>query len=277
MIANEYRVDGKVAIVTGGGRGIGKAIALVLAEAGADVAVAARSREQIEQTAEEIRKLQRRALAIPTDVSNEDQVKELVDKVISEFGKIDILCNSAGILLFKPVAVLPGVKLPGWESAGDNWDKPQTLEDWDKVLDTNLTSAFLFAQAVGPHMIKQRKGKVINISSNGAEQGISYNSAYNVSKAGVSAFTRCLASEWGPFNINVNAIAPGLTNTVMIKPLITDPKMMKDKLEKTPLGRLGEPREVALLALFLASSASNFITGQIFTIDGGVMGRGPDI
>lgn len=277
MIANEYRVDGKVAIVTGGGRGIGKAIALVLAEAGADVAVAARSREQIEQTAEEIRKLQRRALAIPTDVSNEDQVKELVDKVISEFGKIDILCNSAGILLFKPVAVLPGVKLPGWESAGDNWDKPQTLEDWDKVLDTNLTSAFLFAQAVGPHMIKQRKGKVINISSNGAEQGISYNSAYNVSKAGVSAFTRCLASEWGPFNINVNAIAPGLTNTVMIKPLITDPKMMKDKLGKTPLGRLGEPREVALLTLFLASSASNFITGQIFTIDGGVMGRGPDI
>lgn len=277
MIANEYRVDGKVAIVTGGGRGIGKAIALVLAEAGADVAVAARSREQIEQTAEEIRKLQRRALAIPTDVSNEEQVKELVDKVISEFSKIDILCNSAGILLFKPVAVLPGVKLPGWESAGDNWDKPQTLEDWDKVLDTNLTSAFLFAQAVGPHMIKQRKGKVINISSNGAEQGISYNSAYNVSKAGVSAFTRCLASEWGPFNINVNAIAPGLTNTVMIKPLITDPKMMKDKLEKTPLGRLGEPREVALLTLFLASSASNFITGQIFTIDGGVMGRGPDI
>ena len=277
MIANEYRVDGKVAIVTGGGRGIGKAIALVLAEAGADVAVAARSREQIEQTAEEIRKLQRRALAIPTDVSNEEQVKELVDKVISEFSKIDILCNSAGILLFKPVAVLPGVKLPGWESAGDDWDKPQTLEDWDKVLDTNLTSAFLFAQAVGPHMIKQRKGKVINISSNGAEQGISYNSAYNVSKAGVSAFTRCLASEWGPFNINVNAIAPGLTNTVMIKPLITDPKMMKDKLEKTPLGRLGEPREVALLALFLASSASNFITGQIFTIDGGVMGRGPDI
>lgn len=277
MIANEYRVDGKVAIVTGGGRGIGKAIALVLAEAGADVAVAARSRDQIEQTAEEIRKLQRRALAIPTDVSNEEQVKELVDKVISEFSKIDILCNSAGILLFKPVAVLPGVKLPGWESAGDDWDKPQTLEDWDKVLDTNLTSAFLLAQAVGPHMIKQRKGKVINISSNGAEQGISYNSAYNVSKAGVSAFTRCLASEWGPFNINVNAIAPGLTNTVMIKPLITDPKMMKDKLEKTPLGRLGEPREVALLALFLASSASNFITGQIFTIDGGVMGRGPDI
>lgn len=277
MIANEYRVDGKVAIVTGGGRGIGKAIALVLAEAGADVAVAARSREQIEQTAEEIRKLQRRALAIPTDVSNEEQVKELVDKVISEFSKIDILCNSAGILLFKPVAVLPGVKLPGWESAGDDWDKPQTLEDWDKVLDTNLTSAFLLAQAVGPHMIKQRKGKVINISSNGAEQGISYNSAYNVSKAGVSAFTRCLASEWGPFNINVNAIAPGLTNTVMIKPLITDPKMMKDKLEKTPLGRLGEPREVALLALFLASSASNFITGQIFTIDGGVMGRGPDV
>ena len=277
MIANDYRVDGKVAIVTGAGRGIGKAIALALAEAGADVTVAARSRDQIEQTAEEIHKLRRRALAIPTDVSKEDQVKRAVEKAISEFGKIDILCNSAGIFVLGAVAVLPGVRLPGWESAGDDWDKPQTLEDWGKVLDTNLTSAFLFAQVVGPHMMRQRKGKVINISSTGAEQGLSYNSAYNVSKAGLSVFTRCLASEWAPFNINVNAVAPGLTNTVMVKPLIADPRMMKAKLEKIPLGRLGEPREVALLALFLASSASNYITGQIFTIDGGVMGRGPDI
>ena len=277
MIANDYRVDGKVAIVTGAGRGIGKAIALALAEAGADVTVAARSRDQIEQTAEEIHKLGRKALAIPTDVSKEDQVKRAVEKAISEFGKIDILCNSAGIFVLGAVAVLPGVRLPGWESAGDDWDKPQTLEDWGKVLDTNLTSAFLFAQAVGPHMMRQRKGKVINISSTGAEQGLSYNSAYNVSKAGLSVFTRCLASEWAPFNINVNAVAPGLTNTVMVKPLIADPRMMKAKLEKIPLGRLGEPREVALLALFLASSASNYITGQIFTIDGGVMGRGPDI
>jgi len=277
VIANEHRVDGEVAIVTGAGRGIGKAIALALAEAGADVILAARSRDQIEQTADEIHKLRRRALAIPTDVAKEDQVVKLVDKSISEFGKIDILCNCAGTLLLRPVAILPGVKLPGWESAGDDWDKPQTLEDWDRVIDTNLTSAFLLAKAVGPNMIRRRKGKVVNISSIGANQGLSYNSAYNTSKAGLSVFTRCLASEWAPFGINVNAVAPGLTNTIMIKSLIADPKTKKATLKDIPLGRLGEPREVALLALFLASSASNYITGQIITIDGGVMGRGPDI
>ena len=277
MITNEYRVDGKLAIVTGAGRGIGKAIALALAEAGADVTLAARSRDQIEQTADEIQKLGRRALAIPTDVAKEDQVAKLVDKAVSEFGKIDILCSCAGTLLLKPVALLPGVKLPGWESAGDDLDEPQTLEDWDRVIDTNLTSAFLLAKAVGPHMIRRRKGKVVNISSIGANQGLSYNSAYNVSKAGLNVFTRCLASEWASFGINVNAIAPGLTNTIMIKPLVADPKTKQAKLKDIPLGRLGEPREVALLAVFLASSASNYITGQVITIDGGVMGRGPDI
>jgi len=277
VITDEYRVDGEVGIITGAGRGIGKAIALALAEAGADVILAARSRDQIEQTADEIHKLGRKAFAVPTDVAKEDQIAKLVDKAFSAFEKIDILCNCAGTLLLRPVAILPGVKLPGWEAAGDELDKPQTLEDWNRVMDTNLTSAFLFAKALGPHMIRRRKGKVINISSIGANQGLSYNSAYNVSKAGLSVFTRCLASEWAPFGINVNAIAPGLTNTIMIKPLVADPKTKQNKLKDIPLGRLGEPREVALLALFLASSASSYITGQIITIDGGVMGRGPDI
>jgi NAD(P)-dependent dehydrogenase (short-subunit alcohol dehydrogenase family) len=277
VITSEYRIDGEVCIVTGAGRGIGKAIALALAQAGADVILAARSRDQIEQTADEIRKMGRKALAIPTDVAKEDQIAKLVDRAISAFEKIDVLCNCAGTLLLRPVAILPGVKLPGWEAAGDELDKPQTLEEWNRVMDTNLTSAFLFAKELGPHMIRRRKGKVVNISSIGANQGLAYNSSYNVSKAGLSVFTRCLASEWAPFGINVNAIAPGLTNTIMIKPLVADPKTKQAKLKDIPLGRLGEPREVALLAVFLASSASNYITGQVIAIDGGVMGRGPDI
>ena len=277
MIAKEFSVNGKVAIVTGAGRGIGKAIALVLAEDGADIVVVARTTKQIEQTAEEIRKLGQKALAIPTDVTREDQVKRAVEQTISQFGKIDILCNNAGMDIKKPVAFIPGAKFPDWETAGDTWDKPQTLEDWYRVMDTNLTSALLFAQAVGPHMLKQKKGKVVNTSSVSAEEGMSYSSAYNVSKAGLNSLTRCLAAEWAPFNINVNAVAPGLTNTELSAFFVSSRHMKPDFLNTIPLGRIAEPREIALLVLFLASEASNYVTGQIFTIDGGAMARGPGI
>ena len=278
MSTEEYRVDDKVAIVTGAVRGIGRAIALTLAGAGADIAVVDILSKELEQTAEEIRKLGHKALAITTDVSQEDQVKQMVEQTVSGLGKIDILCNNVGVFMFKPVAVIPGVRLPGWEAAGDNWDKPQTLEDWHKVLDTNLTSAFLSAQAVGPYMMRQKRGKVVNTSSTAAEQGASYKSAYCASKAGLSAFTRCLATEWAPFHINVNAIAPGLIDTDMVASrLENDPKSRKTALERIPLGRLGEAREVALLVLFLASEASDYLTGQIFTIDGGAAGRGPGV
>jgi len=271
MITEEYRVDGKVAIVTGAGRGIGKAIALVLAEAGADITVVARTREQVQQTAEEIRQLGRKALAIPADVSQEDQIKKVVAETISQFGRIDILVNNAGIAIRKPVALLPGAEMPVWGGTKDN---PQTLEEWHNVMDTNLTSAVLFAQAVGPHMMKQRKGKVINTSSTCADEGLPGISAYSASKAGLSTFTRCLASEWGPFNINVNAVAPGMITTDMTVDHFRDPKNTEAILGRIPLGRLGEPRDVALLVLFLAAEASDYVTGQIFTIDGGAMGRG---
>jgi len=151
------------------------------------------------------------------------------------------------------------------------------LEDWHRVIDTNLTSAFLFAQAACPHMIKQKKGKIVNISSTAAEQGGSYKSAYCASKAGLSAFTRCLASEWGPFNININAIAPGMVNTDMTANRLKNTKARATILGKIPLGRLAKPREIALLALFLTSEASDYLTGQIFTIDGGAAGQGPGI
>ena len=164
----EYNLAGKVAIVTGAGRGIGKGIALTLAEAGADVTVAARTVEQIEGTAEEIRKLGRRALAVPTDVTKKDQIENVVEQTVSEFGKIDILVNNAGIPILKPISYVSGMKLEGWQTA-DSWDTPLTEEEWLLVLNTNLTSAFLFAQAVGPHMLRQNMGKIINSSSNSAE------------------------------------------------------------------------------------------------------------
>jgi NAD(P)-dependent dehydrogenase (short-subunit alcohol dehydrogenase family) len=276
MGVEEHRVDGKVAIVTGASRGIGKAIALTLAEAGADVTVIARTKEQIEKTAAEICKLGRKALALPMDVSQEKKVQNAVRQTVSEFGKIDILSHNAGILMFKPVAVIPGAVFPGMEMLGDDI-KAQTLAEWQRVMDVNLTSAFLLTQAVGPYMLKQKKGKVIIMSSNGAEQGQSLQTAYNTSKAGLCMFVRCLATEWGPYNINVNAIAPGVIDTEMVAPLLADPTTMQTILDATPLGRVGKPREVALLALFLASDASDYITGQTVTIDGGTIGRGPGV
>ena len=276
MVSEDFSVAGKVAIVTGGGRGIGKAIALVLAEAGADVTVAARTPEQVEEVAAEIRRLGRKTLAMPMDVTNEDQVKEVVARTVSEFGKIDILVNSAGISSgMRPVVFVPGIKFPGWELAGDQWDKPITLEWWDRVMDTNLTSVFLFAQAVGPHMLRQRSGKVINISSNSAELGSTYHSVYCVSKAGLSTLSRCLASEWAPFSICVNAIGPGATKTEMMAEKLKDPLFGKVILEAIPEGRVAEPREIALLALYLASDASNFMTGETLYIDGGQLSHGP--
>lgn len=274
MINEEYRVDGKVAIVTGAGRGIGKAIALILAEAGADTTVVARTREQIEQTAGDIRKLGRKALAIPADVGQEDQVKKVVEQTISQFGKIDILVNNAGIAVSKPVVLIPGAEVAGFTGKVSEQDEQTTLQEWRKIIDTNLTGAFIFAQAVGPYMMKQRKGKVINTSSTAADEGLPRISAYSASKAGLSTFTRCLASEWGPFNINVNAIAPGIIRTDMVAHHLENPKSREAILQRIPLGRVAEPRDVALLVLFLASEASDYLTGQIFTIDGGAMGRG---
>lgn len=272
----EYSLEGKVAIVTGAGRGIGKAIALTIAEAGADVTVAARTAEQIGQTAKEIHQLGRRALVVPADVTKKDQVENVVEQTISQFGKIDILVNNAGTGILKPIAFVPGMKFAGWQVA-DSWDTPLTEEDWHLVLNTNLTSAFLFAQAVGPHMLKRKKGKVVNISSNSANLAPPYFSAYCVSKAGLSMFTRCLAIEWAPFNICVNAVGPGDVLTELNAPVLGDPEMKRFMLESIPLGRLGETREIALLVVYLASEASNYVTGETFYIDGGQLARGSGV
>ena len=272
----EYSLKGKIAIVTGAGRGIGKAIALTLAEAGADVTVVARTVEQIEKTAEEIRKLGRKALAVPADITKKAQVENVVSQTVKQFGKLDILVNNAGIGILKPVAFVPGLKFTGWQVA-DSWDTPLTEEDWHAVLNTNLTSAFLFAQAVAPYLLKQKSGKVISVSSNSADLAPPYFSSYCVSKAGLSMFTRCLATEWAPFNICVNAVGPGDVLTEMTEPVLAYPEMKKFMLESIPLGRLGKTREIALLVVYLASEASDYMTGQTLYIDGGQLSRGSGV
>jgi len=269
----EFSLEHEVAIVTGAGRGIGKAIALALAEAGADITVAARTVKQLEQTATEIHKMGRRALVVPADVTVRHQVQNVVEQTISQFGKVDILVNNAGMSILKPVTFVRGIKFPGWEMA-DSWDTPLTEDDWHLVLDTNLTSAFLFAQTVGPHMLRQKKGKIINISSNSADLAPPYFSAYCVSKAALSMFTRCLATEWAPFNICVNAVGPGDILTELTAAVLDYPQVKRSMLKTIPLGRLGETREIALMVVYLASEASNFVTGQTLYIDGGQLSRG---
>jgi NAD(P)-dependent dehydrogenase (short-subunit alcohol dehydrogenase family) len=272
MIPNEFSIEGKVAIVTGAGRGIGKAISLVLAEAGADIVVAARTKDQIEKTAKEIDDLGQRVLAIPTDVTKADQVEHLVETTISEFGRIDILVNNAGASRPRQLIPLPGIKLPRWQRV-DDLNTSISEEEWRLVLDSNLTSTFICTKAVGPHMIQQRKGKVINISSVAAESGGAYFSSYDTSKAAVSMFTRCIALEWAPFNINVNAIGPGFFHTQMTAKEHETPDLREQMHSSVPLGRAGETREIGLLALYLASNASNYLTGQTIFLDGGLLAR----
>jgi NAD(P)-dependent dehydrogenase (short-subunit alcohol dehydrogenase family) len=279
MVPREFGVEGKTAIVTGAGSGMGRAIATVLAEAGADVAVLDIAFSRVEETAHTIEKLGRRALPLKVDVSSDEQVHAAVEKVVSHFGGVDILCSNAGIFLSKPVAVAPGAreKLANSGLAGENAEAPLELSDWQRVLGINLNAAFYFARAVGPHMMRQKRGKVVITSSTAGDEGQSTLAAYCVSKAGLNSLTRVLCSEWGPYNITVNAVAPGMIRTEMIKPFEADPAIINHSISLVPLGRLGEPREVALLVLFLASDASSYLSGQVFTIDGGARGRGTGI
>jgi NAD(P)-dependent dehydrogenase (short-subunit alcohol dehydrogenase family) len=279
MVPREFSVEGRKAIVTGAAGGMGTAIATVLAEAGADVAVLDLELARVEQTAHAVEKLGRKALPLAVDVSNNDQVRAAVDTIVARFGAVDILCSNAGIFLTKPVAIAPGVEgeLANRALAGENAETPLELADWQKVLGINLNAAFYFARAVGPHMMKQKRGKVVITSSTAGDEGQSTLAAYCVSKAGLNSLTRVLCSEWGPYNVTVNAIAPGMIRTPMIKPFEADPAVINHSISLVPLGRLGTPREVALLALFLASDASSYISGQVFTIDGGARGRGTGI
>jgi len=254
------KLEGKISIITGGGTGLGKAMALEFANAGADVVVCSRNKDNIEKARDEIMALGRRSLAIVTDVCVKEQVANMVKKVINEFGKIDILVNNAGTGRLAPILDL-------------------TEDIWDMTLDTNLKGLFLCTQAVAKHMVEQKYGKIINIASTVALGSIEVGgSAYTASKFGVVGFTKASAREFGPYGINVNAIAPGRIPTEKSYAHST-PELVKhfeDGKAACLLGRLGTPEDIAHLALFLASDDASFVNAELIACNGGrtnLMGR----
>jgi 3-oxoacyl-[acyl-carrier protein] reductase len=248
------KLGGKKAIVTGGGTGIGKAIALEFAGAGADIAICSRNVQNIEKVRDEIIALGRDSMAVSMDVRVREDVDNMVQQVIDEFGRIDILVNNAGTNRPTPVLDL-------------------TEDTWNLILDTNLKGLFFCTQAVARHMVKQKSGKIINISST-ASMGANEpgQAAYAASKTGVNAFTKACAREFGPYGINVNAIAPGRILTPLVYASRT-PEQVEKFLETgksaAVLGRLGTVEEIAHLALFLASDDAAFITAEIIACNGG--------
>ena len=251
-VMSMFDLTGEKAIVTGGGQGLGREMALALAEAGADVAVAQRRVEIAEKTADDIKQMGRDSIALQADVSKPADVQRMVDAVKKRFGKIDILINNAGI---------GGASPPILEV---------TEEQWDTMMNIHLKGTMLCSQAVGREMVKEKKGNIINMSSisgfisNRPQDQTSYNTA----KAAIAHFTKSLAMEWIKYNIRVNAIAPGYIRTSMTAKSLASERAEK-WLELTPMGRVGEPHEIKGLALFLASNASSYITGSVMLIDGG--------
>jgi NAD(P)-dependent dehydrogenase (short-subunit alcohol dehydrogenase family) len=245
-----FDLTGKVALVTGASKGLGKALAVGLAKAGADLALCARNPDDLETARAEIEKYGPRVACFTLDVLAAEKVQETTEAVLQAFGRIDILVNNAGINIRKPVLEL-------------------TEDDWDRVLNTNLKGYFLMARAVVPDMVKRKKGKVINMASILGAVGLENQLPYASSKGGVIQMTKVMALEWARFNINVNAIGPTYFETPLVATLRGDPERFRFINERTPMGRWGQPEELEGTAVFLASQASDFITGQTIFVDGG--------
>lgn len=269
MLFKDFSLEGKTAIITGAGRGIGQAIAVTFAEAGADVVSIARTRTEIEHTAAQVRQLGRKAIAVPADLTREDEVRSMVEKTLQEFGRIDILVNNAGTVLIKPIIPIPSQRVIGSDPSTD-LATPITETEWRRVVDLNLTATFLCCRAVGPYMIKQGGGRIINITSGYAAKVAPNRGPYAASKAAVAMFTRSLALEWARYNINVNAIGPGLIRTEQSEGFFKDEELLQSMLKALPLRRVGEARDVGLLAVYLASEASRNMTGQNIYLDQGL-------
>jgi NAD(P)-dependent dehydrogenase (short-subunit alcohol dehydrogenase family) len=255
----EYKLDGKIALITGAGRGIGKGIAEVLAEAGADIALNALTPQHVVKVAEQLAvRTGRRIIPCVADVTRSEQVEDLFGRVMRDFGRLDILVNNLGDHIHKPLVPIPG-------QSGE----PVTDEEIKKVMDINLTSAILCSRVVGPHFLQRRSGKVITISSFAALRAQPHQTLYAAAKSALWGFTRSLALEWAPYGIQVNAISPGFFPDIVTMGEEGYRNAMERWRGRVPLGREGCLREVGLLALYLASDASNYMTGQMLFLDGG--------
>jgi len=250
MTNNLFDLTGEVAIVTGGAKGIGKGIAKGLAEYGAKVVIFDIDAESANETVEEIKKMGGYAVFKKVDVTKTDEVNKAVSEVLDEFGKIDILVNNAGTVVRKSVL-------------------DTTDQDWDKVINLNLKGAFLCARAVGPSMIKRRKGKIINIGSVSSFLGHPDHAAYGASKGGIRILTKVLAVEWGKYGINVNGIAPGYVKTPMTEDYLRVKRNYESIVSKIPLNRVAVPEDLIGPVVFLASKASDYISGHMLLVDGG--------
>ena len=245
-----FDLSGRVAIMTGAGRGLGRTMALALAAAGADLALASRTAPELETLVEEVNALGRRAIAVPTDVTSPEACEELVAAAIERLGRLDIMVNNAGTNVRKSMLEI-------------------TSEEYDFVIETNLKGYFNGARAAGRHFVDQGSGKVINISSILGSVALPNQGAYASSKGAIDQLTKVLALEWASAGVQVNGLAPTYFETDLTRPLYEDPERRAFIEERTPMGRWGQPHELAGAVIFLASDASDFVTGQTILVDGG--------
>ena len=253
MILDKFNLTGRVAIVTGASRGLGAGMAIGLAEAGADLVVVASS-ARLQETVDKIKALGRRCIGVQADLIDNKAIPQIIDATVAEYGRLDILINCAGIIRRAPAIEF-------------------SEQDWDDVIQINQKAVFFLCQAAAKEMLKQKKGKIINVASLLSFQGGIIVPSYAASKSAVAGLTKALANEWAPLGINVNAIAPGYMATEMTEALQKSAERAPTILARIPAGRWGTPEDMKGLAVFLASDAAEYVQGQVIAVDGGWLGR----